>query len=191
MPKFSKTGNVSSFVENDDIYEGSEQSYSSRISRHDIMYEKKNKDKSHDEKLHDRKSSSNKDRENTGRKILGHRSKEPSKLNIDSIIEEECRHKAFNESASIVSQIRMIEIPTKAKVGAYMPGVLSAVRETEAKLDWKASPDLSERVSSKEISTDRERPTVDQMGFVVNQKAAFNSASQFPDSFEERTSKSR
>ena len=72
-----------------------------------------------------------------------------------------------------------------------MPGVLSAVRDTEAKLDWKASPDSCGRLSSKEIGAERKRPIVDQMGFVVNQKAAANAASHCPDYFEESTSKSR
>ena len=114
------------------------------------------------------KSSPHKDKEGSNRKLSVHRGKDTSKMNIDSIIEEESRERALNERISILPRIQLIEIP-KEKTRPYTPGVLSAVRDSESKFDWKHPADASKYSGATELGGTE--TAIDQMGFVINQRA--------------------
>ena len=175
MTKLSKSGKGTTFTRlQDDEELDREVSHWTRDSRDGTIGEKGKRENRRSEGLQERKSPMSKEREISSKKVGGVRSKEPYKMNIDSIIEEESRQKALNERTSTLPKVQqMIQIPSNVKVRPYMPGVLSAVREAEAKLDFKPSPETSGPfLSSEESGAERDRPTVDPMGFVVNQRAA-------------------
>ena len=116
------------------------------------------------------KCSTSKQHESSSKKGTVTRGKEQNKMNIDSIIEEENRQKAFNNRTSGIPIIQpILELTTSAKIRSFMPGVLSAVRQAEAKLDFKVSPERSTTNLSHETL---DKPKVDHMGFVVNQRAS-------------------
>ena len=162
MTKLNKTGNVSPFVVPDDEY--SDPNSYSRINVHEGNSSNKNSLKGRNEEI-DEKPLPRKDKEGS----KSYRSKESAKMNIDSIIEEESRQRALNERSSIIPKVRMIEIP-KDKARPYIKGVLSAVRDTESKLDWQQERNKPKHSSCLEL--DGTETSVDQMGFVINQRAA-------------------
>ena len=115
-------------------------------------------------------SPTSKQHESSNKKGTVTRGKEQNKMNIDSIIEEENRQKALNERTSGIPIVQpILELTTSAKIRSFMPGVLSAVRQAEAKLDFKHSPERSTTILSHEAL---DKPKVDHMGFVVNQRAS-------------------
>ena len=99
-------------------------------------------------------------------KKSSNRSKEPCKLNIDSIIEEENRERALIGGSTIIPKIQMIEIPSKNKV--------------------------SENYSYNKAS---ERPniqtSVDKWGFVINSKALHPDRYEIKGKAEEFKSRQR
>ena len=141
--------------------------------------------KGRSEEAHE-KPSPHKDKEGNNRKLLGHRGKESSKMNIDSIIEEESRQRALNERSSILPKVQLIEIP-KEKTRPYTVGVLSAVRDTESKIDWKHLTDSSKHSSASELGGTE--TTVDQMGFVINQRAESKQSKPLPTATDEKKSR--
>jgi hypothetical protein len=136
--------------------------------------------KGRSEEAHE-KSSPHKDKEGNNRKLVGHRGKESSKMNIDSIIEEESRQRALK-----LPKVQLIEIP-KHKTRPYVPGVLSAVRDTESKLDWKHLTDTPNHSGASELGGTE--TTVDQMGFVINQRAVSKQSNALLTSTDEKRSR--
>ena len=136
----------------------------------------------------DEKSPTSKQHESSSKKGTVTRGKEQNKMNIDSIIEEENRQKALNERTSGTPIVQpILELTTSAKIRSFMPGVLSAVRQAEAKLDFKHSPERSTTILSHKA---RDKPKVDHMGFVVNQRTSLTK-SKFGRDQDSETKSSR
>ena len=95
------------------------------------------------------------------RKSSSRRNKDSSKMNIDTIMEEESIQKAIYEKTYLPHKVQMIEIPNKPKKMHNMSMDLTVGNDSE-------NIDDRERWSEYESG----RPAVDQMGFVVNPKAA-------------------
>ena len=122
------------------------------------------------DEIYENRSPTSKEREGSGKKGANTRGKDQHKMNIDSIIEEENRQKALYEITSGIPIVQpILELTSSAKIRAFMPGVLSAVREAEAKLDFKHSPETAAVILPPEAL---DKPKVDHMGFVVNQRAS-------------------
>ena len=186
MTKLNKREKSSTFAGlQDDEEIDTEFSHRTHASNDVIIGEKVSGDSNRSDRVHEKLSPIAKEREASSKKIGGSRGKEPYKMNIDSIIEEENRQKALYERTSMIPKVQ--EIPSKAKICPYMQGVLSAVRDAEAKLDFKPSPEASGMfLASEEAGAERDRPHVDNMGFVVNQRAANTKTNVESGSSEER-----
>ena len=189
MTKLNKAGNTSSFAGPDDDEDSDRKLPDKGNLHYDENASNKKWDSTRSDQICENKFSFYKDKDTSSKKSVVCRGKESSKMNIDSIIEEESRQRALNERSSILPNVQMIEIPTKTTNRAYMSGVLSAVRDTESKLDWKH---LSEG-SRSSVCSDKSgtETTVDQMGFVINQKAIAKKPNDFHKSYEEVAFKSR
>ena len=83
-------------------------------------------------------------------------------------------------------KVQLIEIP-KEKTRPYTVGVLSAVRDTESKIDWKHLTDSSKHSSASELGGTE--TTVDQMGFVINQRAVSKQSKPLPTATDEKKSR--
>ena len=113
------------------------------------------------------------------RKSLSRRNKDSSKMNIDAIMEEESIQKAIYEKTYLPHKLQMIEIPNKPQKIHNMS------------MDPAVGND-SENIDGLEKWPEYEsgRPAVDQMGFVVNPKAAKISMLR-QDTYENVSTKSR
>ena len=113
------------------------------------------------------------------RKSLSRRNKDSSKMNIDAIMEEESIQKAIYEKTYLPHKVQMIEIPNKPQKIHNMS------------MDPAVGND-SENIDGLEKWPEYEsgRPAVDQMGFVVNPKAAKISMLR-QDTYENVSTKSR
>ena len=140
-------------------------------SQRNSSYEENLRDKNHkesrrQENLTDQNDIINKSANN--KKLITGRVKEPSKMNIDSIIEEENRERALIGRSTIIPKIKMIEIPSKGKRRYTAYELDSSSKEQSSNQDHSHKEKSSQSRSSDRLNMGT---TVDQMGFVINSNA--------------------